>query len=484
MYYLNKGEEFMVVHRSKKTLLLDKFDAKSMKCLSSVEVADFSKAYCIFERLLTLNNRHFLLYSSYDKKKKKDRLFYREIDFKLGNFKSEEQVMIEVDGEIPMDDKSLIDAEQKHIFSHSFNPNRYRFEFSKDSSAILVRHRMKRKKRKDSENKEKMGLYVFNNVLEKVWGRAVEMPYFEPEMTLLDYGVDSKQNGYVFLQKSDRALELLQYNKGTLQKTIPLNGFTKYIYQSQILEKQDGNLVFTGFTSNKEKGNAPSGLYFFKVDVDKEKPLSDLNTQSISSSLKDKCNSSDSKNSFLNLHLKDCFLQNDGSLILIGEAAQSAYSSYSKVEEKTHILMAKLSTDGAYKWITAIPKRQTLYTGYQYRKMTDQHVLFFVDDIANHKKNNDPTIFAFEKGRYMVRCSVSDESGRAKKGVYIPTESKYCPSAGNIHFLSDQEFIFWGWSFSSQGQMSTYNKIPIGFPMSPLPNSGKSKSIVKGVFSR
>lgn len=480
MYYLDQGDELLVIHRSKKTLLLEKLNSTTMESTKVTEIENFSKTYCIFERLLTINQRHFLLYSSYDKKSKKDRLLCREIDFELGDFKTEEQILIEVEGEIPMDDKSLIDAEHKHIFNHSFNPNRYRFEFSKDSSSILIRHRVKRKRRKNSDNKEDMGLYVFNDKFEKTWGGLVKMPYVETEMRWLDFGVDSKENGYVFLQKSDRTLELLQYNNKELIKTIPLNGFTKYIYRSEILEKEEGEFIFTGLTTNKEKGNNPASFYFFNVNVEQEKPLSNLNTKSISSTLKSQCNAQDSKDAFLNLNLKECFLQEDGSLILIGEAQQSS-SSYS-LGESSNILMAKLTAEGSYKWMTAIPKRQTLYTGYKYKKINEEHNLFFVDDIANHETNSNPIVFGFEKGRYMVRCSVSDMDGKVSKGIFIPTNSEYCPTATNIHFISNNEFVFWGWKFTSQGAMSNYNKVSIGFPMSPLPNSGKPKSIVKGTL--
>lgn len=483
MYYLHQDGELLVIHRSKKTLLLEKFNSKTMESIQTNEVEDFSKTYCIFERLLSINRRHFLLYSSYDKKTKKDRLLCREIDFELGNFKSTERVIVEVEGEIPMDDKSLIDAEFKHIFNHSFNPNRYHFEFSKNNTSILISHKTKRKKRKNSENKEVIGLYVFNNQLEKQWGTVIELPYVKTEMRVLDYDIDSKQNGYVFLQKNDRTLELLQYNNNELLETIPLSGFTKYIYHSEILEKQEGELILTGLTTNKEKGNNPASLYFFNVTIGKEKPLSNLNTKSIPSSLKSQCNSQDPKDVFLNLNLKECFLQEDGSLILIGEAQQGSYS-YNGINEKSNILITKLSSDGSYKWLKAIPKRQTLYAGYKYQNINGKHAILFVDDIANHKKNSDPSIFGFEKGRYMAVCYVDDEDGRINKEIYIAPESAYCPTASNIHFISNNEFVFWGWKFSSQGSMSSYNKIPIGFPMSPLPNSAKPKSIVKGTFSK
>lgn len=481
MYYLHQGDELMVIHRSKKSLLLEKFNSKTMESLGTVEVENFSKAYCVFERLLTLNQRHFLVYSSYDKKNKKDRLLCREIDFSAGNFKTKEQVILEADGEIPADYETTTDIKQKHGFTpkyntdYSYNLNRYRFEFSKDSSSIFVAHAVKRGK---SKNKETIGIYLLNNTLKKVWGNLVEMPYPKKEMKLLDYGVDSKQNGYVYLQKSNQQLELLQYKNGVLQKTIALNGLTEHIYQSTILEREDGSLVFAGYTTNEKENGELSNIYFFNLNIQQETAISDLKTKSIPLSLATKCNPKFPTNAFRSLKLDIAFLQEDGSLFLIGEA------HYSSVDETTNILISKLDIEGTSEWITAIPKRQGLYQGYYYTKTNHQHTILFVDDIVNHKKEENPSIFQYEKGRYMAICYISDDNGQINKDICIPPDSEYCPAANNIHFISDQEFVFWGWRFPAQGLVTNYNTAKIGYQPFIIPNSGKPKSIVKGTFSK
>jgi hypothetical protein len=101
MYYLTQGDEFIAVHCSKKTLLLEKFNSKTMKPIKEQEVK-FSEPYSIFERLISIENRHFLIYSTYQKKEKKSQLRYKEINFEECTFHEQSRLIFESSGEIPM----------------------------------------------------------------------------------------------------------------------------------------------------------------------------------------------------------------------------------------------------------------------------------------------------------------------------------------------------------------------------------------------
>jgi len=107
-----------------------------------------------------------------------------------------------------------------------------------------------------------------------------------------------------------------------------------------------------------------------------------------------------------------------------------------------------------------------------------------VDDIANQtlEKGKSPSVFGFEKGRYLTAYAINDENGASERKIIIKEGAEYCPSGPLMHFLSDSEYIFWGWKFPSQGGMPLPNTVPIGAMMSPIPNSAKAGAIVKGTL--
>jgi hypothetical protein len=358
------------------------------------------------------------------------------------------------------DHRNRVDHEQKHVFSHKYNPNRYRFEFSKDSTRIVVKHIAR------SKSRDEIGLYVLNEKLKQVWGGSnVKMPYSLSEIKILDLAVDLEDNAYVFIEREGKEI-LLQFSDGKLEKELSLRTKLRHIHTSQVLNSGKNDFIFTGYYKTQKESSIAGGVYFFKVDS--EWNISNMKMHPTPANFADE---KDPELTFNNLEVKNSYIQEDGSVILIGEVYRSSYSAAtSSASMFGNILIAKFDTEGNIKWMKKIAKQQLLYTGFKYRKIQDKHYIFFVDDIANQtlKPGKTPSVFAFEKGRYLTACTINDEDGASERKIMTKEGSRYCPATPQLHFLSDNEYIF----LSSQRS----GAVP------SITNSLKAGAIVKGTL--
>ena len=78
----------------------------------------------------------------------------------------------------------------------------YSMNFSKKESKVLFTYRLVPEKRNQKESHDEIGMYVFDQSLNKVWGREIRMPYTEAKMDNLDYAVTDE--GIVYRSEERR----------------------------------------------------------------------------------------------------------------------------------------------------------------------------------------------------------------------------------------------------------------------------------------
>lgn len=419
MYYLVEDDELLVIHYKKNGLLLEKFNANTMEWITE-QTYEFKKTYCIFERLFTLNGEHFLLYSTYNKSDRTDKLFYRKVDIKNCAL-LEEKLILKNDGEIPytrINDDSQ--TSQKYVFSHHYDPNRYYFSYTQDSSKILIQHKKRPRQKLNHLNHEIMGMYVFDKMFNKIWGGAIEMPYLESDMKIKSYAVNQKGEGYIFIQnKPKQIFELLVFKDQKHIKTIPINHIDFHISNYQIIPNNNGDLVFIGYYKTKKRDLKAEGLFHFKLDNSYQ--IIQQKKYPIPLTIRQAYNPKDVPENLLSLNLETIYIDEKDDLLIIGESMSYYYLGEQSRPINQDILLTKINNTGKLEWMNKIPKLQYLYNGFISKKINNDYYILFLDNIKNVAlpKTQAPTRFINKKNLCLLGYKVNSTDGDIKQKLLL-----------------------------------------------------------------
>lgn len=454
-FYFYRGQEILGVKINKKNVItLQKWNAAKLQFRNIRVYNDMPKDY-VLERVLEFNERYFIFYSLWDKKNGLEQLFYREVDFSKGEFMGGGTLLLKVEGKIT---GSLT----RTSFYRYGIQDKFDFHTSYDQSKLLVQYRLKPAIRSDAKNYDIIGMSVFNQDLSPAWNKEVEMPYTEKKMDNLDYTIDSWGNTYILttvfednttdLKKSKKGpanyhIELLRVNAFTAEIDItPITLADKFINKIWFYENAASHLVCAGFYNKGNVLSSANGVLLFNVDQDGkvadmatyEIPLEVLN-QYESRKVKRKNEKKDKKDDaaeFEELELQELILEDDGSLLLIGE--QNYIRSHTHYNGKTStttytyhyddLLVTKIDSQGALAWMRKLPKRQVGARGkggmsYKYMRKGDEHYFLFLDNEKNMELPIDkvPARHADGAGGFLTAYTVNNGSGEVKKSSILDT---------------------------------------------------------------
>lgn len=129
---------------------------------------------------------------------------------------------------------------------------------------------------------------------------------------------------------------------------------------------------------------------------------------------------------FKNLIVKELAIQDDNSLILIGEAYYkkhyendgNPYTAY----HNDDMLITKIAPDGQLSWMKKIPKRQYSVTshsscGFQYIELKNKHYIVLVDNPKNMTLELDkrPAVYIDGKPGVLIAYGIDDATGEVSK---------------------------------------------------------------------
>jgi len=105
-----------------------------------------------------------------------------------------------------------------------------------------------------------------------MWNQVVEMPYIESTMTILDYGMDSKNSATILIQRSKEGntkyFELLSYSESTkdvLVTNIEYNKTLKFSQNIFLVLLNEGQFYIVSFIG---EGDVANGFYIGKFNSD------------------------------------------------------------------------------------------------------------------------------------------------------------------------------------------------------------------------
>jgi hypothetical protein len=337
----------------------------------------------------------------------------------------------------------------------------YNFVLSTDKTNFLYTYSLVPKEKRDALNKDVIGMYVFDEDLNKQWGGEFEMPYTEAKMDNLGYTVGNDSKVYLLAKvyeterpkETDKNsqpnfhFEVLVYDKGVSEPAIIKLKLDEYFPKEvYIYEDAKQNIVVAGFYGKSLYGPI-LGAYLVKLDI-KDGVASKINgdfyeipkdiiKSYVSDREKRKLEKRENKDpqgdiGVNDLKIRKIYEMPNGSTKIVSEQYVVTVYSYYDFNCKCYrtrydtyaddIFVISIAADGRQEWVKKIPKAQhssdavgeglsinSLVTG------NDLHI-FYIDNIKNLNlsPSEAPKMHMDRRGGFLTAVDI-DETGNAQK---------------------------------------------------------------------
>lgn len=432
--YFRKGED----------MLFQIFDEsfKNVKREETVLLPEGSKKFAN-EGFFSVKRDFFWFYSTWDRKTKTERLF--ALPFDETKFK-------------------FADKEIKLIETGRLDPyGKYRFNYSTDSTKLLITYRVKPTERRDKLSKDIIGFNLFDDKMNKLYAGEIQMPYSEYDMNNLDYEVDSRGNIYMLTEvklnnsldgevstdkqsKNAYRYELIrvdQTNNSLQRIKISLNN--KYTNSVILSEDLNHDIVITGYYSDKRNSSGSNGAYIIHLEYDSKNAVKDVRTTYCefpastlkayeSERAKRKMDKKDKDGALeaSNLSLDKISFYEDGSVLIVGEeyyvVTHTHYNGKSTYYTYTYyyndILALKADKNGKIIWCNKIPKQQsgsgTADLSYHHHTYEGEDYFFYLDNIKNIDLplTEAPATHSSGAGGYLTCVKIDKDGKMTKRSIF------------------------------------------------------------------
>lgn len=424
------------VKTDRERVFLQKFSVDGMKETARKEYADFSEKNNSVG-IVELQGKFYYIYESHDDSDIKT-VGSREIiteDCSLGK----EVVLFSSKGPVANGPS----VEKIGFFGLRSGPPFTVFT-SFDESKFMIQYRRKPVNKKDAQNHDLIGFYVFDNNFDKVWGREVRLPYNEEDINNLAYIVAS--DGTVYMMVYHNSKKNIQLLKIPAEGEIAVHEIQHggFLFNKLLMnENPDGNINCMGYYGNgiefnywegKISFNA-NGINIFEIsktgDVlasnEIEFPIDLINLYATDKQQKKNNKREDKgKAGIKDLKLREFTVNPDGSMFILGEQFYVIQETNGKVIRYhfyyRDLVAAKINPDGKVAWMKKLPKRQEGYKGrgglgISYIKSRDAHYILYLDNVKNAslKTNKIPEKHIDGKGGYLTAYKIDDATGDAEK---------------------------------------------------------------------
>lgn len=466
-YSLGNGEVIGIKLNRKGGLIVQKYSGDNLnEALKGVSGLTIEKGTAI-EGTFKIENSFYLMYSKITGSQEVT-LYAKEINtstLALADDEKELLTMTEPENQVPFGAIVL----SKQTFP------RFSFDFSSDTSLMVVSYRKKPKVKDDSNNQDIIGMYAFDSQMNKIWGNEYQMPYTESMMDNLDFTLDSNGNGYFLIRKYRE--ELTRKNRESADNQIlailianpdgNLNevefSLGEYIIDDVFMkENKEGNIICAGYyrrpksygmegafvsiLDSKGNLNAPK-FYEFSYDFIKK-------YQRISEKRQDRMQKADEagKLSMSNLEMRNIQVLEDGGIVLGGEIYYVTSTTDPKTGRTTYtyhfddVILVKINGDGELGWMEKFSKR-SVSESFRLLVSDKYTYVLFKDPLRNATMTEDGEVDRSIKGDYVTAHRVDNKTGERK---YLPLFdirkiddiAVYQYALNRITVLSDNSFAF------------------------------------------
>lgn len=420
------------------------------------------------EAVLDFGGNYFWLHSDWDKGSQKEMLYYDIVDVVNGKLITENNKIMEV---------SKIAGELGASgFFHIKTGYKYNFEFDASKTKLLINYRLKPEAANDKENYDRIGIYVFDEKMNKQWGNEFTMPYTEAIMDNSDFSIDSKGNAYMLakIYDSDKRTEidketgkaayhyeLFKFsgnNKQIIHTTISIDDY--FIKDPSLIETSLHEMIIAGVCSKHEKGTI--GIFLSMMDssgkINKYRNgyyelLLDKLEKNESETAKRKEERKDISE-LPDLKVRNVLIENDGSLFIVCEKIHIQINSYSSGSVDRvftlyfyeDIICTRINAANKVEWTKKIPKKQCFVgqpeIGFKLISDETGYYFLFLDNTKNKEKENDPYKYRFLWTGGRVMAAHADNKGvTTKETIFDAGEEYFVLFPSNFIKINGNQFI-------------------------------------------
>ena len=460
-FYGTQSEGIVNLFLKKDKLTIFTFNPQNLSQTSEKEVElDVTKNYNN-EGIVNFGNNFYWLHSDWNKSDKEEVLFSDKIDIKTGKI---------IDGNKKILTTTKIGGDYSggrgffgawSGYGGGKTVNKYDFNYDAEGTHLLVSYRLTPEERNDKKNYDKMGMYVYDQNMNKVWNHEFTMPYTEAIMDNLDFTVDASGNAYMLAKVYDNEkrkekdketglpgyhFEVLKFSsdKKMRQYTVSLDEF--FIREASLIENSAHDIVLSCTYSKKAKGTGTDGVFLAMLDQNGkvvkykngyyEFPLAELEKFEKARTRRKMEKKDDYEAP--NLKVRNLVVEKDGSVFLALEeyyytvhtSSNGKYTTTTYTYYYEDILGAKIDAKGNFLWLRKIPKKQQGTNAYQtlgYKLVSDEtgYYFLYLDNKKNLELEEDEAPKYHQNGYGgQVMVAKIDNSGTVSKELLFDTREE------------------------------------------------------------
>lgn len=258
-FYVMSDKHSMGSSYSADKVIISHFGSNAKLIKEAELILKLDKKDMDFEYMIQLNGEFYVFSSFVNKKEKKKSLYVQTMNKKTLQINSESRKIAE-GSFFRKSDAWKID---------------YNYLLSRDSSKIIVYHRVLTKEAELS----KYRYYIFDNKMNDLWTREIEIPYIYSLFYFKDYILDDFGNLHFLVKRLikkknsgkkeeyDNAYYVLSYYEDrTKDSVVEIDKKGKFIKNIRMDINLSKALIITGFYCNTEE-YGEDGLFYLKMDL-------------------------------------------------------------------------------------------------------------------------------------------------------------------------------------------------------------------------
>ena len=474
-FFGNDKDGIVNMGLKKEELTILRFDPKPLVQSTEkvIELPEMTKNFNS-EGVVDFDGNYYWLHSDWDKKDEIEYLYYDKIDV--------------VSGKITESNKKLFQAERiagssavmTGFYRYKMG-GKYDFNFDADRTKLLISYRLAPEEKNDKNSFDKIGFYVYDDKMNKLWNNEFTMPYSEQIMDNIDFSLDSKGNAYMLAKVYDSEkrnekdketgtagyhYEVLKFSKDSkkiIHTTINIGDY--FIRAASLIENTEHDMVITCTYSKKANTDGTDGIFLALMDqsgkINKYKngyyefPLAELEKFESEKAKRKMEKKKDYEAP--NLTVRNIVVGSDGSLFIgLEEYRIEAHTSYSSnggwrtyyTYHYEDILGAKVNKNGNLEWLRKLPKKQAGTNGrgtMGYKLVNDETGFYFL--FLDNKKNMElaedeaPKNHTDGFGGQLVVAKIDNAGNISKEIVFDTREEEVKLFPAEFKRINGNQFI-------------------------------------------
>ncbi|HMI79723.1 MAG TPA: hypothetical protein VK484_13080 [Ferruginibacter sp.] len=363
---------------------------------------------------------YFWMHSDWDKESKTETIYYDKLDIVTGKLTSGNNKMFETT-------RLAGEGFDQSVFQAK-TTGKYRFNYDFEHKKLLVSYRLWPEERNDKKNYDKIGLQVFDEKMNKLWGGEFTMPYTEAVMDNSDFSIDGNGNAYMLAKVYDSEkrkekdketgkpayhFEVLKFVKGSkkiISAAITLDDY--FIRATSLIENSGHEMIIASTYSKKSKGVGTDGIFLAALDQNNkvvryrngyyEFPLADLEKYESARTRRRMERKDDYEAP--NILVRDIVVEADGAVLMVMEEYLKQVTEtldHRTMNSRTtttyyyeDIIVGRVSAAGKFEWLRKIPKKQ-MYSTTTYGSISRSYIYYNLPGTMGFKLVADASGYYF-----------------------------------------------------------------------------------------